>query len=102
MLIGVCVGISTAIVPAYIKGITPKQIQGIMGTFNQLLQTMGVLWCYIGGFWLLDLTTSDRIVWRIFLGAPILILSIRIISLVYVFPYDSPVYQYSINRQALE
>lgn len=49
--IGICVGISTTIVPAYIRGVMPNQIAGYAGTFNQLLQTMGVVICYIGGFW---------------------------------------------------
>ena len=53
---GIFVGISAAIVPAYIKGVIPKEVAGSSGTFNQLLQTLGVLVCYILGFFCMRLT----------------------------------------------
>jgi SP family galactose:H+ symporter-like MFS transporter len=43
------IGISTAIIPVYINSIAPPSIVGKLGSFNQLLQTVGVVIAYVGG-----------------------------------------------------
>lgn len=49
-LLGITMGISSSLIPKYINVISPVQIVGKMGTFNQLLQTSGVLFSCLLGF----------------------------------------------------
>lgn len=58
-----------------------------MGTLNQLLQTSGVLGSSLLGFLIIKPQIHDEINWRIFLGFPIIPLILRIILLIFVFPY---------------
>lgn len=48
--LGFVIGISTSLVPEYIRIMSPIQIVGKMGTINQLMQTIGVLLTCIFGF----------------------------------------------------
>jgi len=40
--IGIYLGISGTVIPAYLVSISPPELTGIIGTFNQLLITIGV------------------------------------------------------------
>lgn len=81
-------GISSSLVPKYINIISPVQIAGRMGTFNQLLQTSGVLFSCILGFVVIIPKIDDEIMWRLFLGFPIVPLASRIILLGVIFQFD--------------
>jgi SP family sugar:H+ symporter-like MFS transporter len=45
-LLGIYVGISSGIIPVYLISISPPEISGIVGSFNQLLITMGIACAY--------------------------------------------------------
>lgn len=85
---GILVGVSITLVPVFIKIMSPPQIAAKMGSFNQLLQTSGVLGSSLLGFLIIDPQINDDIYWRIFLGFPILPLILRVLSLKFVYPYD--------------
>ncbi len=58
-ILGILVGVSTAIVPRYVKIMSPIQIAGKMGTYNQLMQTFGVLFSCIMGFLVMKIGGED-------------------------------------------
>lgn len=47
LVMGLGVGIASALVPTYLSEISPSQIRGRMLTLNQLLQTVGMLVAYV-------------------------------------------------------
>ena len=53
LVLGVLLGISTAIIPVYLNSIAPVSISGKIGTFNQVFQTLGVLFAYVLGITLI-------------------------------------------------
>jgi hypothetical protein len=44
------VGIASGIVPVYLISISPPEISGIVGSFNQLLITVGIAVAYALGY----------------------------------------------------
>lgn len=87
-LIGILMGISTSLVPAVIRLLSPVQLAGKMGTINQLMQTSGVFASSVLGFLCMNLHPEDQLIWRLFLGFPFLLLLIRMLCLSLVYPSD--------------
>lgn len=46
------VGIASGIIPVYLISISPPEISGIVGSFNQLLITLGIATAYGIGYML--------------------------------------------------
>lgn len=82
---GILVGISIALIPTFIKLVSPPQFAGKMGTLNQLMQTSGVLVSSLLGFFVIKPHIDDEISWRLFLGFPIIPLFLRAILLKFFF-----------------
>jgi SP family galactose:H+ symporter-like MFS transporter len=51
-LFGIFCGISSAIIPPYLTSISPLDMTGIIGSFNQLLITIGISVAYSMDFFL--------------------------------------------------
>ena len=86
--LGILLGMSAAITPIYLNSIAPSQVSGKLGTYNQVFQTLGVLFAYgLGTMIVLD--EQDQIRWRFYIGFPILFLLLRIIALQFIFPFDT-------------
>lgn len=49
LLLGLYVGIASGIVPSYLISFSPPEISGIVGSFNQLLITIGIATAYALG-----------------------------------------------------
>jgi MFS family permease len=49
-LLGIYVGISSGIIPVYLVSISPPEVSGIIGSFNQLLITIGIAAAYGLGY----------------------------------------------------
>jgi len=45
-IFGVFCGVSSSIIPVYLTSIAPLKISGIIGSFNQLLITIGIATAY--------------------------------------------------------
>jgi SP family sugar:H+ symporter-like MFS transporter len=45
-LLGVYLGISSGIIPAYLVSLSPPEMTGLIGSFNQLLITIGISVAY--------------------------------------------------------
>ena len=45
-IVGIYCGIATGIIPTYLISISPPEISGIIGSFNQLLITIGIAVAY--------------------------------------------------------
>ena len=80
VLIGVGIGVASAVAPVYISEVAPAEIRGSLVTFFQLAVTIGILVAYLVGFAFTDVDEG----WRRMLGlgaVPALILAIGIIRL---------------------
>lgn len=91
---GFCVGFNSTLVPLYMNEITPLSIKGIAGTFNQIQICLGSFLAVLFGFGLPDSDFSGfrGQWWRVMLGFPILIGTIRLILVFLVFTNDTPKY----------
>ncbi len=61
---------------------------GKLGTFNQLLQTLGVVVAYIAGSMIND-DPADEFRWRVYLGFPALFLVLRILGLQLIYRFET-------------
>ena len=71
---GMCAGIFSAIVPLIIKEITPFELSGFFGVFQQIFITVGIFMaCFIS--FILSLITGDQTglaYWKWLFGFPLL------------------------------
>ncbi|HNH86772.1 MAG TPA: sugar porter family MFS transporter, partial [Solirubrobacterales bacterium] len=80
VVIGVAIGVASAVAPVYISEIAPPDIRGRLVTFFQLAVTIGILVAYLVGLAFADSNEGWR--WMLGLGAvPALALVIGIIRL---------------------
>lgn len=88
LLLGIITGIQASILPLYLNSLAPISVSGKIGSMNQLLTCFGVITAYSLGF-IIQLDREDEIRWRILVGFPLIPSIISIISLKWLFPYDS-------------
>src|SRR5690606_6801252 len=80
VVIGVAIGVASAVAPVYISEVAPPDIRGRLVTFFQLAVTVGILVAYLVGLAFADANEGWR--WMLGLGAvPALALVIGIIRL---------------------
>jgi len=59
LCLGLLVGLSSAIMPAFVNSIAPLQKIGKLGSFNQLLQTCALVVGYTAGYIIHDNDVKD-------------------------------------------
>lgn len=80
VVIGLAIGVASAITPVYISEIAPPDIRGSLVTFFQLAVTIGILVAYLVGLAFTDVGGGWR--WMLGLGAvPALILALGVVRL---------------------
>jgi sugar porter (SP) family MFS transporter len=80
IVIGVGIGVASAVTPVYISEVAPSEMRGSLVTFFQLAVTVGILVAYLVGYAFTDVSEGWR--WMLGLGAvPALILAIGIVRL---------------------
>jgi sugar porter (SP) family MFS transporter len=80
VVIGLGIGVASAVAPVYISEVAPADIRGSLVTFFQLAVTIGILVAYLVGYAFTDVNEGWR--WMLGLGAvPALILAIGILRL---------------------
>ncbi|MCO5316228.1 MAG: sugar porter family MFS transporter [Solirubrobacterales bacterium] len=80
VVIGLAIGVASAVAPVYISEVAPPDLRGGLVTFFQLAVTVGILVAYLVGLALTDVTDGWR--WMLGLGAvPALVLGIGIYRL---------------------
>ena len=80
VVIGLAIGVASAITPVYISEIAPPDIRGGLVTFFQLAVTIGILVAYLVGLAFTDVGGGWR--WMLGLGAvPALILALGVVRL---------------------
>lgn len=98
---GFCVGFFSAIAPLIIKELSPTEISGTLGSYAQLNICLGV---FIGCFFTYilqkatgDLTAKDF--WYIIFGLPEITIAIQTVTLIFIFPYETPRYLLSVGKE---
>ncbi|KAK9115946.1 hypothetical protein Sjap_014893 [Stephania japonica] len=84
LLVGIGVGVSSALVPLYISEISPTEIRGTLGTVNQLFICIGILVALVAGLPL----AANPSWWRTMFG--IAIVPAILMALGMAFSPDSP------------
>lgn len=86
IIFGLFCGISSAIIPTYLTSISPLSMTGIVGSFNQLLITIGISVAYAMNFFLeSDMLTKDVRI-KIFILVSLPFCLIRILTLLFIYP----------------
>ncbi|XP_019173071.1 PREDICTED: plastidic glucose transporter 4 isoform X1 [Ipomoea nil] len=88
LLVGIGVGISSAIVPLYISEISPTEIRGTLGSVNQLFICVGILAALVAGLPL----AGNPLWWRTMFG--IAIIPSVLLALGMAFSPESPRWLY--------
>lgn len=99
-LIGIVVGINSALVPLYIKEMSPIAISGLTGSFNQTSITVGVVTSYcVGlGFGIPPPLDPNHLFWRMVLILPVIPCLIRLLMLTLIITHDTPSYLVEANK----
>ncbi|KAK9118208.1 hypothetical protein Scep_016301 [Stephania cephalantha] len=84
LLVGIGIGVSSALVPLYISEISPTEIRGTLGTVNQLFICIGILVALVAGLPL----AANPSWWRTMFG--IAIVPAILMALGMAFSPDSP------------
>ena len=80
VVIGLGIGVASAVTPVYISEVAPSEMRGSLVTFFQLAVTVGILAAYLVGYAFTDVNEGWR--WMLGLGAvPALILAVGIVRL---------------------
>ena len=101
LLQGFCVGLFSAVAPLIVKELSPTEISGTLGTFNQLNVTLGV---FLGTFftYILKKITGDETgekFWFITFGLTQVTILVQTLILIFVYPYETPKYLLSIGKE---
>lgn len=91
---GYCVGANSSLVPLYINEVSPNEIGGTLGTFNQLLITIGVLIPPL----LALIGDANSKYYLVILGVAALSPAIRIIGNLFFFKHETPKYLISLSQ----
>jgi MFS family permease len=86
---GFCVGAYSSIAPLIIKELAPTEISGTLGSYAQLMVTIGVFFGCIFKYILYKVTGDEtgKEYWYITFGVTEITVAIQTIVLVFVFPY---------------
>jgi sugar porter (SP) family MFS transporter len=80
IVIGLAIGVASAITPVYISEVAPPDIRGGLVTFFQLAVTLGILVAYLVGLAFTDMNEGWR--WMLGLGAvPAIVLGLGVVRL---------------------
>lgn len=98
LIIGICTGVFSAIVPLYINEFVPLQLKNF-GTFNQVFIASAQSFAFFLYFLLTEpLKISDEAAYIWISNFFIVTLVIQTIILLFVFPYETPKYWFSIRE----
>lgn len=88
LLQGFITGLYGIVVPQYLMSISPTKVSGLMGSFNQIMITVGIASAYAMGYVINPDDLGSAFNWRlcVFLPIPLCILRILVCRF---FPYDS-------------
>jgi MFS family permease len=98
LIYGLAVGIFSVIIPIFIIEISPIQLKGSYGGVSQLSITTGIMISYLMGILGRnqngDNSSNSKITWIIVLifGFPILLATIQVLAITFLFKYESPKY----------
>ena len=84
---GFIVGIYGNVIPPYLISISPTKVSGRIGSFNQIMITIGIAVAYAMGYLIDNQNLSSSFNWRVCVLLPVPICIARIIVCNY-FPYD--------------
>jgi MFS family permease len=79
-------GVSSSIIPPYLTSISPLNMTGFIGSFNQLFITIGISVAYALNFFLESDLMSKQYEIAIFALVPLPFCVLRIVTLSFIFP----------------
>jgi MFS family permease len=80
-LVGIYVGVSSGMIPVYLISLSPPEISGITGSFNQLMITVGIAFGYYFGLAVQDFQISHSFKWGYVMCFPVLMCILRTTTL---------------------
>lgn len=93
-LTGVMIGINSCTVPGYVNEMSPKEISGKLGAYFQIFINIGMIVSYILGMGIPSnaqiRAEGDLFYVRFMLSFPAITCIIRILVLIFIFPFDTP------------
>lgn len=99
MIIGICTGIFSAIVPLYINEFVPLQLKNF-GTFNQVFIASAQSFAFFLYFLLTEaFKITDESAYNWMSNFFIVTIAIQTAILLFVFPYETPKYLFSIREE---
>lgn len=88
LLQGFITGLYGIVVPQYLMSISPTKISGLMGSFNQIMITIGIAVAYGMGYVIDADDLANAVNWRLCVFLPIPFCVVRILTCKY-FCFDS-------------
>lgn len=99
-IIGMCIGVSIAVVPMLVSEISPKNISGPLGVINQLMSVTGLLLGQVLGLlvpYASSPETETTQIWKLIYIIPFFTASLEVFLLIAVFRFDTPKF-YQMNQ----
>ena len=84
---GICVGLYSSIVPMIVKELSPTEIAGTLGAFNQFFIIVGVVFSYLLYFLFHQNSDDENSYWFFVFGFTLLTIVIQTLTLLFLFPY---------------
>ncbi len=97
LILGFAIGIYSSATPLYINEIVPSHLSGTLGSLYQLFVTLAIVISYAFAYVMPKddrdpEVVRDSVSWRLVMALPLLFSVIQVLSLVFVYKYDSPAY----------
>lgn len=87
LVFGFFCGVSSSIIPPYLTSISPLNMTGFIGSFNQLFITIGISIAYALNFFIESDVMPKQLEIAIFALVPLPFCILRIVTLTFIFPY---------------
>ena len=85
-IFGFFCGVSSSVIPPYLTSISPLNMTGFIGSFNQLLITIGISVAYALNFFLESDFMPKQYEISLFVLVPLPFCILRVVTLYFIFP----------------
>ena len=96
---GITIGVTSMLRVLYVKQISPIELAGKLGSINQLMFTMGLLYAFVQTY-LLELFLSPEQYWRVVYFMPVLFMLIHVYNIKVNYPFQTIKYLLQHDRKS--